>query len=234
MHHSLIDGVSGMKLLQRAMSPDRENRAWAAALLGTSGAGACAPQRRSAAFTRPTRARISAAHAHRGQRHRRGVQAVAARAGRRRCRSWRRAFGKILGAWATRRSGMAVPFDAPRRCSTAACARSAASPPSSSRWPALRALAEAAGCTLNDVVLAVCGGALRRFLLERGSLPDKPLTAGIPVSVRPQDDEGHGNAISFIVATLGTDIEDPASGCRRSSPRCSMPRRMCRACRARR
>jgi len=37
----------------------------------------------------------------------------------------------------------------------------------------------------------------------------KPLTAGIPVSVRPADDEGVGNAISFIVATLGTDIEDP-------------------------
>jgi WS/DGAT/MGAT family acyltransferase len=72
----------------------------------------------------------------------------------------------------------------------------------------LRALATAAHCTLNDVVLALCGGALRRFLLERDELPDKPLTAGIPVSVRPKDDEGTGNAISFIVATLGTDIAD--------------------------
>jgi WS/DGAT/MGAT family acyltransferase len=49
---------------------------------------------------------------------------------------------------------------------------------------------------------------LRRFLLERDALPEQTLTAGIPVSVRPQDDEGTGNAISFIVATLGTDIED--------------------------
>jgi WS/DGAT/MGAT family acyltransferase len=73
----------------------------------------------------------------------------------------------------------------------------------------LRSVAEATGCTLNDVVLAVCGGALRRFLLERDALPDKPLTAGIPVSVRPKDDENTGNAISFIVATLGTDIADP-------------------------
>jgi len=61
------------------------------------------------------------------------------------------------------------------------------------------------------VVLAICGGALRRFLAERDSLPDKPLTAGIPVSVRPRDDEGTGNAISFIVATLGTDIEGAAA-----------------------
>ena len=55
-------------------------------------------------------------------------------------------------------------------------------------------------------MLSDLAGALRRFLLERDCLPDKPLTAGIPVSVRPQDDEGTGNAISFIVATLATDI----------------------------
>jgi len=74
--------------------------------------------------------------------------------------------------------------------------------------PRLRALAAAAGCTLNDVVLAICGGALRQFLAERDALPERPLTAGIPISVRPKDDEGTGNAISFIVATLGTDIAD--------------------------
>ena len=59
------------------------------------------------------------------------------------------------------------------------------------------------------VALALCAGALRRFLEERGELPDKPLTAGIPVSVRPKDDEGGGNAITFIVASLGTEIADP-------------------------
>jgi diacylglycerol O-acyltransferase len=63
---------------------------------------------------------------------------------------------------------------------------------------------------LNDVVLAICGGALRRFLQERDSLPEQSLTAGIPVSVRPKDDAGSGNAITFIVASLGTDREDPA------------------------
>jgi WS/DGAT/MGAT family acyltransferase len=58
------------------------------------------------------------------------------------------------------------------------------------------------------VVLAMCGGALRKFLDERDSLPDQPLTAGIPVSVRPKDDTGNGNAITFIVSTLGTNIAD--------------------------
>jgi len=73
----------------------------------------------------------------------------------------------------------------------------------------LRAVAHATDCTLNDVVLAICGGALRRFLQERNALPKKPLTAGIPMSVRPKDDDGAGNAISFIISTLGTEIADP-------------------------
>ena len=59
------------------------------------------------------------------------------------------------------------------------------------------------------MVLALCGAALRRFLLELGELPEKPLTAGIPVSVRPADDDTTGNAITFIISTLGTDIDDP-------------------------
>jgi WS/DGAT/MGAT family acyltransferase len=74
----------------------------------------------------------------------------------------------------------------------------------------LKAVAKAAGCTLNDVVLALCGGTLRRFLLDEDELPEASLTAGVPVSFRPADDEGAGNAITFAIATLGTDIEDPA------------------------
>jgi hypothetical protein len=73
--------------------------------------------------------------------------------------------------------------------------------------PRLRAIAQGAGGTLNDVVLSVCGGALRRFLVEDGTLPDRPLTASVPVSVRPADDEGTGNAITFIVASMATNVE---------------------------
>jgi diacylglycerol O-acyltransferase len=94
----------------------------------------------------------------------------------------------------------------------------------------LRNLAKAAECTLNDVVLAICGGALRRFLGERGDLPEKSLTTGIPVSVRPADDEGSGNAITFIIATLGTDLADAASASPRSANPCALPSSMCKAC----
>jgi diacylglycerol O-acyltransferase len=70
-------------------------------------------------------------------------------------------------------------------------------------------LAESCECTLNDIVLTVCGGALRRYLREMNALPEKPLVANLPVSVRPIDDgEGGGNAISTMLATLATDVPD--------------------------
>jgi WS/DGAT/MGAT family acyltransferase len=72
-----------------------------------------------------------------------------------------------------------------------------------------RRIATAAGGTLNDVVLSISGCALRRFLLEQGTLPDRSLVAMVPVNVRPKDDPGGGNAVGAILATLATDIESP-------------------------
>ncbi len=71
----------------------------------------------------------------------------------------------------------------------------------------LSRLAKRAGVSVNDIVLCACAGALRNYLSERGELPSKSLTAGVPVSVR--DDESVGNAISFIIAKLHTEIADP-------------------------
>ena len=50
---------------------------------------------------------------------------------------------------------------------------------------------------------------MRRFLKEANALPSRPLTSGIPVNVRPAGDQGTGNAISFIMANLATDVADP-------------------------
>jgi WS/DGAT/MGAT family acyltransferase len=75
----------------------------------------------------------------------------------------------------------------------------------------LKNLAKHFDCSLNDVVLYLSATALRRFMEESNTLPKKSLISGIPVNVRPKDDQGTGNAISFIVATLGTDIADPLS-----------------------
>jgi WS/DGAT/MGAT family acyltransferase len=118
------------------------------------------------------------------------------------------AFGKIIKRIGAPGAGLAVPFDAPRSVLNGRVREKRRFATQQFPLTRLRTLADAAGGTINDIVLALCGGALRRFLLERDSLPEDPLTAGIPVSVRPADDEGTGNAISFIVVTLGTDIAD--------------------------
>ncbi|MDT5140453.1 MAG: diacylglycerol O-acyltransferase / wax synthase, partial [Mycobacterium sp.] len=73
----------------------------------------------------------------------------------------------------------------------------------------LKSIARANDATLNDVALAIVGGGLRRFLDELGQLPDKPLIAMLPVNVRPKDDEGGGNAVAAILGTLGTDVAGP-------------------------
>jgi diacylglycerol O-acyltransferase / wax synthase len=73
----------------------------------------------------------------------------------------------------------------------------------------LKGMATASGTTLNDVVLAVCGGALRTYLLEQDKLPDRPLVAMVPVNVRPKGDPGGGNAVGAMLASLGTDVADP-------------------------
>ena len=73
----------------------------------------------------------------------------------------------------------------------------------------IKALATEADCTLNDIVLYLCGTALRRYLAEHGRIPDRPLTAGIPVNLREADDESTGTAIGMMVAELGTNVANP-------------------------
>jgi diacylglycerol O-acyltransferase len=74
----------------------------------------------------------------------------------------------------------------------------------------VKAIRKIAGCTLNDVVLAICAGALRRYLDDKGELPDKPLLGMIPVSTRGEGEHGKmGNKVSGMLLDLATDIADP-------------------------
>jgi len=193
MHHSLIDGVSGMKMLQRAMSTDRA-RSLRMPPFWASGAAAARPKRSAPT---PTLAGAAAAAIDALQSQARSLPQLAA------------AFGKILRRIGDRGEGLVVPFDSPLSMLNGRVREKRRFATQQFPMERLRALATAAHGTINDVVLAVCAGALRRFLLERERLPAQALTAGIPVSVRPRDDDGHGNAISFIVATLATDVADP-------------------------
>ena len=194
IHHSLIDGVSGMLLLERAMSFDREQSLvlppfWS---LGNARAG-----RARRAGPAPTMANVMASAIDGLSAQVRTLPQLAA------------AFAKMLKRIGDSNEGMAIPFDTPQSMLNGRVREKRRFATQQFEMKRLRALSVAGQCTLNDVVLTICGGALRRYLLDRGELPDKPLIAGIPVSVRPADDQGAGNAISFIVATLGTDITDP-------------------------
>ena len=74
---------------------------------------------------------------------------------------------------------------------------------------AIRALAP--GAKVNDVFLAIVGGAMRKYLLAHEDLPDKTLTAMAPISVRSTDEKGDmGNQVAAMIAPLGTHIADPA------------------------
>lgn len=67
------------------------------------------------------------------------------------------------------------------------------------------------GATVNDVVLTVCAGALRRLLLDQDELPKKPLVAMVPISVREQSEKGTmGNKVSAMLVSLATDLASPA------------------------
>ena len=74
----------------------------------------------------------------------------------------------------------------------------------------VKALKKIMDTTLNDVVLGICAGALRRYLQEKEKLPLKPLVAMVPVSTRtPAENQQKGNQISSMLVQLATNIEDP-------------------------
>jgi WS/DGAT/MGAT family acyltransferase len=74
----------------------------------------------------------------------------------------------------------------------------------------VKAVKDALGATVNDVVLAVTAGALRTYLDRRGELPDRALVAAVPTSVRTEDQRGTmGNRVSAMFAGLPVELGDP-------------------------
>ncbi len=74
---------------------------------------------------------------------------------------------------------------------------------------AVKAVGKPHDCKVNDVFMAVCAGALVRYLESRGELPEKPLIAGAPVSQRQADDQSMSNQVSMLLTSLETHIGDP-------------------------
>ncbi len=74
----------------------------------------------------------------------------------------------------------------------------------------IKALKNIMDITMNDIMLGICAGALRRYLLEKNKLPQKPLVAMVPISTRTKAEANQlGNQISSMLIQLATNIEDP-------------------------
>jgi diacylglycerol O-acyltransferase len=74
----------------------------------------------------------------------------------------------------------------------------------------VKAVKDAFGTTVNDVVLTITAGAVRRWLVDRAALPDRSLQAMVPISIRAAGQEGDiGNRVSAMISPIGTHLEDP-------------------------
>jgi diacylglycerol O-acyltransferase len=113
---------------------------------------------------------------------------------------------------ALREQASVLPFQAPRTIFNVQITGARRFAAQSWSLDRIKAIRKATGATLNDVVLAMCSGALRRYLLELDVLPDRPLIAMVPVSLRGKQkkSDASGNSVGAILVNLGTHLADPA------------------------
>ncbi|GAA4677863.1 WS/DGAT/MGAT family O-acyltransferase [Gordonia humi] len=111
-------------------------------------------------------------------------------------------------AWAG--TTMAPPFTAPRTSFNGTIDGHRTTAVADLSLGDIKAVRKATGATVNDIVLSIAGGALRSYLELRGELPDGPLLASVPVSVREESKRANGaNKVSALFMRLRTDIADP-------------------------
>ena len=185
IHHSLIDGVSAQRLMIRTLSSDPDDRVvrvpWT-----------LAPRRRpSTPSSQASLIRTVGAVAT-------GVAAVAPST-------------ISLARSALFEQQLTLPFRAPRTMFNVPIGGARRCAAQSWKLDRIRSVKEAApGATINDVVLAMCAGALRAYLDEQHALPETPLVAMVPVSLRGEhEQDAGGNMVGTILCNLATDVVDP-------------------------
>jgi len=192
MHHSMIDGISGVRLLQRVLSTDPDERAmlppWTVRPERHRGNKEDSEASIPGAFSQAMEALK--------------LQADLAPT------LWK-AGNRLLHSVRHPEDGLTAPFTGPVSPINRRVTGQRRFATQHYELERLKKLASASGGSLNDIVLYLCGTALRRFLLEQDDLPASSLTAGIPVNIRPVDDEGTGTQISFMIASLATDEAEP-------------------------
>jgi diacylglycerol O-acyltransferase len=187
LHHALMDGISGLRLLERSLSTDPDARDVPMPF---------------ATRPRPPRAGGGFDLGDLGGLLGTGVRAVGDAVG------LAPRVASLLEQ-ALRHQGAALPMQAPRSILNVPITGSRRFAGDAWDLERVRAVAKAADATVNDVVLAMSAGALRDYLLSLDALPDDPLVAMTPVSLRTDDGDGDGgNAVGTILASLGTDLAD--------------------------
>jgi diacylglycerol O-acyltransferase len=183
-HHALIDGVSALKLTQRTLSPDPNDTE-------VRVPWNLPPKRRETAPDKSSLLRNLTQTAG-------SIAALAPST-------------LSLARSALLEQQLTLPFGAPRtmfNVPIGGARRVAAQSWSLERFKNVK---QAAGVTINDVVLAMCAGALRQYLLDQNALPDEPLIAMVPVSLRSEADaDSGGNMTGVLLCNLATDTADPA------------------------
>jgi WS/DGAT/MGAT family acyltransferase len=187
IHHALVDGVTTMRLLIEALSQDADSlmpAPWAATRKKQDDKppGLSPNPRRS--LVRQLRENTAA------------VRDVAG------------AFGRVAKS-VRGGDGQPVPFGAPTSLLNARVTGQRRLATQQFDLARVKTVARTAVVSLNDVVLAMSGAALRRFLQDANALPAKSLVAAVPVSMRGAGDAGAGNAVSMMFARMGTDLADP-------------------------
>lgn len=192
IHHAVIDGVAGMRLLQSSLSENPDERGlpyvWSAA---------AADRKRHLGGGASTKIVVAAA-ADRLQSQLGSIPG-AVRALTRTVTSTRRAPD----------TRMAVPFQSPRTALNTKISGARRFVAQSYSLERIHRVRDFFGATVNDVILGMCASALRHYLEALGELPERPLTAMTPVSIRPDDADDFGNAVSAVLVNLATHIADP-------------------------
>lgn len=192
VHHSLIDGYTGMRMLVRSLSSDADELD--------------APM----FWERPP---IEGGRSAKGDAEHVPTFEALVRAAREQAgvtKDVGRALMNVVRAVRHPERDLVAPLQAPKSILNQRITRSRRFATQQVELARVKRVASAHGATVNDVILAICGSALRRFLVAQDALPEKPLVAMIPVNVRPKDDPGgSGNAVGAILASLATDVSDP-------------------------
>ena len=200
LHHALVDGVSSMRLLQRVLSTREDDRGmapmWSARHRSRRPSSeSSAPQDPAATLRDLSASALRAAL---------GISVEAA--------GLPRALARTLDR-GMRNETSAVSLYAPRTMFNQKITGSRRFAADDWEMERIRAVGTTTGTTVNDVVLAMCSGAIRRYLSDLHALPDASLVAMVPVGLHVKRSQtasaSGGNALGAVMCKLGTDLPDP-------------------------